>query len=74
MPNPLFNIMNRQGNNPINGFVQFMQQMKGQDPNQIVQNLVSSGKLNQQQLNVFQQRANEIKGNFDQFKGMFGFK
>lgn len=74
MPTPIYNMMNGNGNNPMNAFIQFMQQRKGQNPNQILQSLISSGKLNQQQLNAFQQQANQIKGIFDPLKGMFGFK
>lgn len=56
-----------------NMFVQFMNQMKGQDPNQLINNLVSSGKITQQQLNQVQQQAKQLEGQFDQFRKMFGF-
>lgn len=56
-----------------NMFVQFMHQMKGQDPNQLISNLVSSGKITQQQLNQVQQQAKQVEGQFDQFRKMFGF-
>lgn len=56
-----------------NMFVQFMNQMKGQDPNQLINNFVSSGKITQQQLNQVQQQAKQLEGQFDQFRKMFGF-
>ena len=51
MSNPIYQVMN--GNrqpNMMQQFRQFMEQMKGQDPNQIIQQMVSSGKLSQAQL------------------------
>lgn len=60
--------------NPMQMFPQFMQQMKGQNPNDILNQLVSSGKVNQSQLNQAQQMAQQMAGQFDSFKGMFGFK
>lgn len=61
-------------NNPMQGFVDFMQSMKGKDPNKILNDLVRSGKVNQQQLNIAQQRAKQMSGAFEGFKSMFGFK
>lgn len=55
------------------GFVQFMNQMRGKDPNQILQDMMSSGKLNQQQLNQAQNMAKQVEGQFNGFKSMFGF-
>lgn len=73
MANPLFKAM---GGNPkpaniFEQFPKFMQQMRGKDPNQILNNLVSSGKVSQQQLDVVQQQARQMSGMFEQFKGMF---
>ena len=75
MGNPLFGVLggNGQQNNPIMQFPKFMQQMRGQDPNAIINDLVSSGKINQQQLNQVQQQAQQMSGMFDQFKSMFRF-
>lgn len=69
MPNPFF------GGNAggVPGFVQFMNSMKGRNPNEILDGLVKSGKVNQQQLNIAQQRAKQMSGAFDCFKSMFGF-
>lgn len=62
MPNPLFNMLNGGGSNPVNGFVSFMQQMKGRDLQKIINDFISSGRINQEQLNGIQQRANQMHG------------
>lgn len=69
MNNPFYN--GNCGNVP--GFVQFMNLMKGKNPNEILNNLVNSGKVSQQQLNIAQQKAKQMSGVFDCFKSMFGF-
>lgn len=69
MGNPFYS----QQNNPLQGFVGFMNSMKGKDPNKILNDLVKSGKVNQQQLNIAQQRAKQMSGAFDGFRSMFGF-
>lgn len=55
-------------------FQQFMAQHQGQDPNQLVQQILSSGRLNQEQINQAQQMQQQMAGQFDGFKSMFGFK
>lgn len=45
-------------------FFQFMQQMQGKDPNQMIQQLVSSGRVSQQQLSQAQQQAQRIMSMF----------
>lgn len=57
----------------MNGFPQFMRQMQGQNPQQILDQMLQSGRVNQQQLNQAQQMAQQMQGQFDQFRGMFGF-
>lgn len=71
--NPFFNAMggNRQPN-MMQQFQSFMQQMKGKDPNAIINEMVSSGKLTQEQLNQAQQQAQQMQGMFDGMRGMFG--
>lgn len=64
-------------NNPMQmlaQFPQFMQQMRGKDPNQILQQMMQSGRVSQQQLNQAQQMAQQMAGQFEQFRGMFGFR
>lgn len=70
MGNPFF-MPQMQGGIP--GFIEFMQSMKGKDPNQILNGLLQSGKINQNQLNVAQQKAKQMSGAFDGFRKMFGF-
>lgn len=55
-------------------FQQFMQSMRGQDPNQILNQMISSGRISQQQLNQIQAQARQMESQFDGFKKMFGFK
>lgn len=72
MPNPLFNPAgNQQPANMLEAFPKFMQQMRGKNPNEILNNLVSSGKVSQQQLDAAQRQAQQMSGMFDKFKGMF---
>jgi hypothetical protein len=60
--------------NPLqNQFNQFMQQMKGQDPNMLINQLLSSGRVSQQQINQAHQRAKEFEKQFDGMKKFFGF-
>ena len=60
--------------NPLqNQFNQFMQQMRGQDPNAIINQLLSSGRVSQQQINQAHQKAKEIEQQFDGMKKFFGF-
>lgn len=56
-----------------NMFKQFMEQMKGQDPNQIIQSMVQSGKLTQQQLNMVQMQAKQMEGQLAEVRKMLGF-
>jgi hypothetical protein len=62
MSNPLFNQLNQ--NSPmsmIQQFNQFRQQMKGVDPQNMVMDMLRSGKINQQQLNQAQQMAQQMQ-------------
>lgn len=70
MPNPFYQAMGQP--NMMQRFQQFMQQMRGQDPNKILNEMVSSGKLSQQQLNQAQQQAQQMAGAFESMRGMFG--
>lgn len=71
--NPFFNIMggNRQPN-MMQQFQQFMEQMKGKDPNAMIQEMVSSGRISQQQLDAAQKQAQQMQGMFEGMRGMFG--
>lgn len=74
MPNDLYRQMQGQRVNPLGqNFMNFMNRMRGQNPRQIIDNLVSSGRLTQQQLNAAQQRAGQMSDIFGEFKPRFGF-
>ena len=51
-------------------FQQFVNQMKGQDPNQIIYSLIQSGKITQAQLNAAQKQAKELE---QEMRNMLGF-
>ena len=60
--------------NPLqNQFNAFMQQMKGQDPNKILNELVTSGKVSQEQINQAHKQAENLKNQFESMKKFFGF-
>lgn len=76
MANPLYNLLNKQQsgqNSQMAQFQKFMQEMKGKDPNAIINELVSSGKLTQAQLNQVQAQAQQMQGQFNGLRKMFGF-
>ena len=72
MANPVDN--EQKGNMGSPDVIKFMQSMRGKDPNQIISNMVNSGQISQQQLNIVQQKAKQFSGLFNGFKSMFGFK
>lgn len=76
MANPFMSAMggSRGPMNIMQNFQNFMQQNQGKDPNAILQQLLSSGKINQQQLNQAQQMAKQMGGALDGMRGMFGFR
>lgn len=76
MPNPIFNALHSGSQQPnmMQQFQVFMQQMRGQDPNALLNQLVSSGQVSQAQLNQAQQMAQQMQGAFNGMRGMFGFK
>lgn len=68
--NQLFGALN--GNSMNQQFIRFMNQMKGKDPNAMIQEMVSSGRITQEQLNAAQQKARQMQGMFEGMRGMFG--
>lgn len=71
--NPFFQAMG--GNRQLNmmqRFQQFMNAMQGKDPNAMIQELVSSGRVSQQQLDAAQKQAQQMQGMFEGMRGMFG--
>lgn len=77
MANAIFQQLNRggqqAGGNMLQSFQNFMTAYRGQDPNALIQQAVSSGRINQEQLNIIQQRAGQIAGMLDGIKCQFGF-
>ena len=60
--------------NPLqNQFNIFMQQMKGRDPNALLNQLISSGKVSQEQINKAHKQVENLKGQFENMKKFFGF-
>ena len=60
MPNPLYQQMSGNRNNPmIDRIKQFKQAFSG-DPQKMVQQMLNSGKVSQAQMNQYIQQANEI--------------
>lgn len=57
--NPFYQAMNPQGNLKQQ-FQQFVSQMQGRNPNAMIQELVQSGRVTQDQLNQAQQKASQL--------------
>lgn len=68
--NPFFQAMggNRQPN-MMQQFQQFMSQMRGKDPNAIIQEMMQSGKITQDQYNQARQQAQQIANAFQSMPG-----
>lgn len=71
MSNPLFNQLN---SNNLMSFPQFMMSMRGKNPTQIINAMLSSGQLSQSQLGQAINQARQMEQQFEQFRSMFGFK
>lgn len=60
--------------NPLqNQFNLFMQQMRGQDPNAVLNQLMSSGRVSQEQINQAHKQVENFKNQFESMKKFFGF-
>ena len=72
--NPFFNAMGGGSRQPnmMQQFQQFMQQMRGKDPNAIINEKVSSGELTQAQLDQVQKQAQQIQGMVEGMREMVG--
>ena len=70
--NPFFGVMGGGRPNMMQQFQQFMNQMKGKDPNAMIQEMVSSGRISPDQLNQVQKQAQQMQGMFEGMRGMFG--
>lgn len=73
MSNPLFQALGgKQQPGMVQQFQQFMQQMKGKDPQKILNDMVSSGQITQDQLNQAQHQAQRMQGMLEPLRNMFG--
>lgn len=71
MSNPIFQAMGGMQGGPMGmmqQFQKFMEEMRGKNPQDEINKLLQSGKLNQNQLNQAQQMAQQMQGTF---KGFF---
>lgn len=58
--NPLYKQLNPPaGNNIISQFLQFRKNFTG-NPQEIVQNMLNTGRVSQSQINMYAQQANEL--------------
>ena len=75
MANPVFEAIGNKRSQPdmAQQFQRFMEQMRGQNPQQILNDLVASGKVSQQQLDAAQKQAQQMQGMFKGMRNMFGF-
>lgn len=68
--NPLINMIAKQAvdNSPqgqmLQNFQKFREQMQGQDPNALINQMLASGRINQQQLAQAQEIARQMQGLF----------
>lgn len=76
MSNPIFQALN--GGRPQQGpqdmmqnFQRFMRQFQGQDPTKILNDLISSGKVSQRQLDIAQRQAQQMRHMFADAEKMF---
>ena len=68
--NPFFQAMGgKRQPNMMQQFQPFMNQMRGKDPNAMIQELVSSGRVSQQQLDQAQRQAQQIANTFQSMSG-----
>lgn len=55
------------------GFINFMQQNRGKDPGEILRQMMESGQISQQQLNMAQAAAKRFEQQFSGLRNMFHF-
>ena len=69
--NPFYQAMGPKPN-MMQQFQSFMQQMRGKDQHAMIQELVSSGRVSQQQLDQAQMQAQQIANTFQSMPGFPG--
>ena len=67
--NPFYQAMNRQPMNFWQRFQQFRSEMQGKDPNALIQEMMQSGKITQEQYNQARQQAQQIANTFQSMPG-----
>ena len=75
MANPFLAAMGGAQQGPasmMQAFRRFMEQNQGRDPNEMLQQLLSSGQITQQPLTQAQQMARQWGGMLEGMRGMFG--
>lgn len=73
MPTDLHKQLTSQSQPMQNEFIGMMQRFRGQNPRDIINQMVQSGHWSQQQLNAAQQRMQQVGSMFDPLKSKFGF-
>lgn len=66
--NPFYQAMNPRPN-MMQQFQSFMNSMQGRDPKAMLNDLVSSGRVSQEQLNAAQQQAQQLANAFQSMPG-----
>ena len=66
--NPFYQAMGPRSN-MMQQFQNFMQSMQGKDPKAMLNDLVSSGRVSQEQLNAAQQQAQQLANVFQSMPG-----
>ena len=66
--NPFYQAMNPRPN-MMQQFQNFMQSMQGKDPKAMLNDLVASGRVSQEQLNAAQQQAQQLANVFQSMPG-----
>ena len=69
--NPFYQAMGPRPN-MMQKFRQFMGQMQGKDPNALIQEMMQSGKITQEQYNQARQQAQQIANTFKSMPGFPG--
>ena len=73
MSNPIFQALGGQGQNPmLQNFQRFMQQMQGKDPNQIIQQMGSRGRMSRARVGQAQGQGRQRESLVEPMRGMFG--
>lgn len=74
MANSIYNDLNGGARQPnmLQQFQQFMQSMRGRNPDQVLHELISSGQVSQAQLNHAQRQAQQMQKMFEPLRAMFG--